>query len=120
MRTMAAPVLFFEALIVALAIPVALALTDVSAAVVGWGFGALAVACLFCASQLRHPWAYGLGSVLQVLVLACGLLVPAMVILGLVFGALWVAALRYGRQVDLAKARRAQGSIPAPGANPVE
>ena len=39
------------------------------------------------------------------------------VILGLVFGALWVAALRYGRQVDLAKARRAASSS---GANPVE
>jgi hypothetical protein len=118
MRTMAAPVLFFEALIVALAIPVALALTDVSAAAIGWGFGALAVACLVCASQLGHPWAYALGSVLQVFVLACGFLVPAMVILGLVFGALWVAALRYGRQVDVAKAQRRAAATP--DVNPVE
>ncbi|HTY71260.1 MAG TPA: DUF4233 domain-containing protein [Actinomycetes bacterium] len=101
---MAAPVLFFEAIVVALAIPVALALTDAPPAAVAWGFGALAVACLVCAGLLRHPWAYSLGSLLQVLVLACGLLVPAMVILGAVFGALWIAALRYGRRVDLARA----------------
>jgi hypothetical protein len=106
MRTMAAPVLFFEALIVALSIPVALTLTDASPAVVGWAFGGLSVACLLCAGLLRRPWAYGLGSILQVAVLACGLLVPTMVILGVVFGGLWIAALRYGRRVDLAKAAR--------------
>jgi Protein of unknown function (DUF4233) len=103
---MAAPVLFFEALIVALAIPVALTLTDASNAAVGWTFGGLSVACLLCAGLLRHAWAYGLGSVLQVAVLACGLIVPTMVVLGVVFGALWFAALRYGRRVDLAKAAR--------------
>jgi hypothetical protein len=103
---MAAPVLFFEALIVALAIPVALTLSSASSAAVGWTFGSLAVLCLVCAGLLRHAWAYGLGTVLQVGVIACGLIVPTMVVLGVVFGALWFAALRYGRRVDLAKAER--------------
>jgi Protein of unknown function (DUF4233) len=105
-RTFAAPVLFFEALIVALAIPVGLTLTDAPHAGVVLAFGGVSVACLLCAGLLRFSWAYGLGSVLQVAVLACGLIVPTMLILGVIFGALWIAALRYGRRVDLAKAQR--------------
>jgi Protein of unknown function (DUF4233) len=104
---MAAPVLLFEALLVALAIPVALTLTSASDAAIGWTFGGLSVACLLCAGLLRHRWAYGLGSVLQIAIIACGVLVPVMAVLGVIFGALWVAALRYGRRVDLAKAERA-------------
>jgi Protein of unknown function (DUF4233) len=110
-RTMASAVLFFEALIVALSIPVALTLTDASPAAVGWLFGGLSIACVLCAGLLRHPWAYGLGSALQVAVLACGLLVPTMVILGVVFGGLWIAALRLGRRVDLAKAAQAAQAV---------
>ena len=49
------------------------------------------------------------GRVLQVCVLLTGLVVPAMLVLGLVFGGLWVAALRYGRRVDAIKASRAAG-----------
>ena len=44
MRMFCASVLFFEAIVVGLAIPVALGLTDADPALVGWGFGALAVA----------------------------------------------------------------------------
>jgi Protein of unknown function (DUF4233) len=107
MRALASPVLVFEAIIVFLAIPVALTLTDVSTALVCWLFGGLGVLCLVTPGLLRRPWGYGLGSVLQVAVIACGLIVPAMAFLGVVFAALWVAALRLGRRVDLAKAAAA-------------
>ena len=42
--------------------------------------------------------------------LACGFVVPMMFALGLVFGALWWAALRYGRRADAARANPCQPS----------
>jgi hypothetical protein len=109
MRMFCASVLFFEAIVVGLAIPVALSLTDASSALVGWGFGALALACLLGAGLLGRPWGVGLGCALQVGVLLTGLVVPAMLLLGVVFGGLWVAAVKYGRKVDQIKAARAAG-----------
>lgn len=107
MRALASTVLVFEAIVVFLAIPVALSLTDASTALVCWIFGGLAVLCLITPGLLRRPWGYGLGSVLQMAVIASGLIVPAMAFMGVVFGALWVVALRLGRRVDLAKAQAA-------------
>jgi hypothetical protein len=101
-----ASVLFFESIVVGLAIPVALTLTDASTALVGWGFGGLAIACLVCAGLVGRPWGVTLGWVLQVGVLATGLVVPTMVVLGVVFAVLWVMAIRYGRKVDALKAAR--------------
>ena len=106
MRMFCASVLFFEALVVALAIPVALSLTDASAALVGWGFGGLAIGCLVCAGLLRHGWAVWVGWALQVGVLATALVVPMMLILGVIFVALWFLAIRFGRRVDAIKAAR--------------
>lgn len=106
MRMFGASVLFFEALVVALAIPVALSLTDVSTAVVGWGFGGLAVGCLVCAGLMGRRWAVPLGWALQVGVLATALVVPTMAILGVAFTALWFLAIRYGRRVDAIRSAR--------------
>ncbi len=106
MRMFCASVLFFEAIIVALAIPVALTLSDVDGALVGWILGGLALACLICAGLLGRSWGVGLGSVLQVCVFLTGFVVPTMFVLGLMFGALWVAAVYYGRRVDAIKAAR--------------
>lgn len=101
-----ASVLFFEAIVVGLAIPVALQLTDASRPGVLWGFGAVAVGCLVCAGLVGRPGGVIAGSVLQVGVLATGLVVPTMVVLGVVFATLWVMAIRYGRRVDAIKAAR--------------
>ena len=65
------------------------------------------MACLVCAGMLGRPWGVPVGWVLQGCVLLTGLVVPAMLVLGVVFGALWVAAVRYGRKVDAIKASRA-------------
>ncbi len=105
-----ASVLFFESIVVALAIPVALGLTDANPAAIGWGFGGLAVACLLCAGLLGRPWGIALGWVLQALILLTGLIVTTMVVLGVVFAALWWAAVHYGRRVDAIKAARATQS----------
>jgi Protein of unknown function (DUF4233) len=44
----------------------------------------------------RHGWALAVGSLLQVAVIATGVLVPAMYGLGAVFAALWATAIWLG------------------------
>jgi len=106
MRTLAASVLFFEAVIVVLVVPVAIALSDVSPAT-AIGVGAVfAVLCLVTAGLLRQAWAYGVGWGLQVALVASGFVVPVMFFLGGIFAVLWGVGLRVGRKGDLVRAQR--------------
>ncbi len=99
MRGIAAAILVFEGLVVFFATLVARTLSDVDHATL-WAVGAtLAVACLVAAGLLGRPWGYAVGTVLQVAVIAAGLVVPAMFFLGLVFAGLWGLALYLGRRV---------------------
>ena len=110
MRMFCASVLFFEAIVVGLAIPVALSLTDADPL---WSAGASVGSRwpAWCApGLLGRPWGVSVGWVLQVCVLLTGLVVPAMLVLGVVFGGLWVAALRLRPP-----GRRDQGVAPGGG-----
>ena len=112
LRAMAASTLVCEALVVFFAGLVAMRLSNLS---MGQAFGltgAVAVACLLAAGMLRSPLGYGLGSVLQVIVIGLGLWVPDMFGIGLLFAALWVGSLWYGssRRAWLS-ARRSQGRM---------
>lgn len=60
----------------------------------------LAVLCIVDAGLLRRRWGVTLGWVLQVATVGCALIVPAMLIVGLLFGALWLMALVQGRNMD--------------------
>jgi Protein of unknown function (DUF4233) len=60
----------------------------------------LAVACILDAGLLRRPWGITAGWVLQVATLACAFVVPVMLLVGLLFGALWLTALAQGRRMD--------------------
>ena len=60
----------------------------------------LAVLCILDAGLLRRPWGVTLGWVLQIATLACALIVPMMLLVGLMFGALWLTALIRGRTLD--------------------
>ncbi len=77
MSRVAATVLCIEAVVIALAVPVATTLTDVNdAAAVTAGLG-LAVACLVVAGFLRRgKIAYYVGSALQVAAILLGVVVP--------------------------------------------
>ncbi len=100
MRVLCASVLFFEALMVALAVPAGLALTDRHHGLILWGGLALALACLLAAGLLRSRVGYVLGSALQLAVVASGFLIPAMFFLGALFGGLWVLAIVLARKAD--------------------
>ncbi len=65
--------------------------------VVGSG---LAVACLVTMVVLKRSWGVTLGWVLQALTLASGFVQPAMFPVGVIFLAIWIGALYWGRRMD--------------------
>jgi hypothetical protein len=60
----------------------------------------LAVLCILDAGLLRRPWGVTLGWTLQIATLACAFVVPMMLFVGVLFGALWLTALAQGRVLD--------------------
>lgn len=60
----------------------------------------LAVLCFLACGVLRRPWGVTLGWLLQVATLASAVVVPAMLFVGVLFGALWVTALHQGHRMD--------------------
>jgi hypothetical protein len=66
--------------------------------------GVLAVAALVIAGLVGRPgqgWTLVGGTVLQVAVIATGIVVPAMYGLGAIFGALWLTAIWLGRRYQV-------------------
>lgn len=106
MRLFASCVLALEALLVFFAVLVARVLSDLPSAAV-WGSGlALSAACVLTIGLLRVPAGYGVGTVLQGALLASGLVVPAMFLMGGLFAFLWGCALVLGGRVDREKLAR--------------
>lgn len=99
-RTFAATVLSFEAVVVFFAGLVAMQLTDSSRAVALGVPAALAVACILVAGLLRRPWGYAAGWLLQIAIIATGVLVPAMYAVGAIFAALWLIGIRLGIRIE--------------------
>jgi hypothetical protein len=95
-------ILGLEALVVALSIPVAATSRGATAA---WVLAVIALALFLAAGMARSPRGVAIGWVLQGAVLASGLLVPAMFVLGLIFLAIWITALVYGAKADRLAAR---------------
>ena len=78
----------------------------------------IAVLCILDAGLLRRPWGITLGWLLQIATLASALVVPMMLIVGLIFGALWVTALVQGARMDaLTRAHVAEAGSGAPPAD---
>lgn len=100
MRRLCAGVLGMEAIVVGLFTPVAINTQGVEPAVaVTVGIG-LAVLCVLVVGMLKRPFAYLVGSGIQVLAVAAGFLVPTMFFLGVIFAALWVTAIFVARRVE--------------------
>ena len=106
-RTAASVVLGGELFVVLFAALVARALSDVD----GWtvlGVSLVVVALIVAAmgTMRREPAGYVLGTVVQVALLAATYWVHLMLLVGLIFAALWVVALVQGRKVDQVRADR--------------
>jgi Protein of unknown function (DUF4233) len=109
MRRLCATVLFFEAIVIGLAIPVAIKINHMSPGSAGPTGGGLAGAAVLIAVavSMRGTGQRGLqialaaGSILQILMIASGAVVPAMYGLGVIFAILWTIAICLGRSASV-------------------
>ena len=114
MRGLCAAMLTLEAVVLALSVPVMIAVEDVDtgqAVVLGLGLAGL---CVLTAALLRRSWAYLLGHAIQVGAICLGFVVPAMFLVGTIFALLWATAYLVGRRIEADKARWA---AEAPGSD---
>ena len=79
---------------------VALDLSNVDNSTLWWVGSTTLVACVVLAGLLRRRWAILAGSVLQVLIIGTGVVVPTMFFLGALFAGLWFLAIFLGRRVE--------------------
>jgi hypothetical protein len=108
-RQLCGTVLIMEAVVIGLAIVPAIVLEHANRGLAGGIGGGLAVCALLLGGVVGRPhmgWALWAGTALQLLVIAAGVVVPAMYVLGAIFAALWVTGIWL--------ARRIQASTPAP------
>ena len=102
MSRLSATVLILEAVVIALTIVPAIKLANVapgSAALVG-GIAAVAAIVLAGMARRRLPVTLVGGSLLQALVIASGVVLPVMYILGVIFAMLWVTGIWLGHRVE--------------------
>jgi len=106
-RQLCGIVLVFEAIVIGLAIPVAIVLEHTNRGLAAGIGGALAVSAILISGVVGRPrmgWALLAGTILQLLVIAYGVVVPAMYALGAIFAALWVTGIWLARRVTPAPA----------------
>lgn len=109
LRGVYAAVLVLEAIVVGLALLV-LPKFDVATPLGVGLIGGLAVAMVVASGLQRRPWGLRLALALQVATIACGLLVPALALVGLIFAAVWTGILLLARDV---RRRYERGELPA-------
>ena len=106
-RRLCGTVLIMEAIVLGLAILPAIVLEHANRPLAGGIGGGLAVCALLLSGLVGRPrmgWALKAGTVLQVLVIAAGIVVPAMYVLGVIFAALWVTGIWLARRYETPKA----------------
>jgi hypothetical protein len=99
-RRLCGTVLIMEAIVIGLAIPVAIVLEHARHGLAG-GVGGLAVCALLLSGVVGRPgmqWALWAGTALQALIIASGIVVPAMYALGAIFAALWLTGIWLARR----------------------
>lgn len=108
MRVIGSATLIFQAIVFALAIPVAAALRP---GVGGWVAGVLLVMALVGAATARRGDVV-VGTVTQVVSVVASLFIPIAAPVALIFAGLWATAVYYGRKADAADAARGDGHPP--------
>ena len=105
MRVIGSATLIFQAMVFALAIPVAAAIKP---GIGGWVAMVLTVMALVGSMTARRGDIV-VGTVTQVVSVVASFFVPIAVPLALIFAGLWVVAVYYGRKADAADAARSAG-----------
>jgi len=99
---LSATVLLLEAVVIALTIVPAVKLEHVAPGTAGLAAGIAVLAALVLAGTARRhlPATLVGGSLLQVLVITSGIVLPAMYVLGGIFAMLWVTGIWLGHRVE--------------------
>lgn len=101
MRRLCSSVLGMEAVLLLLMIVPAKALEHVSggtAAALGGGLALVAILLAGVVGKPKMGWALYAGSVLQLGIIAAGVVLPAMYVIGVIFAALWVTGIWLARK----------------------
>jgi len=111
-KRLCATVLFMEAIVVALAIPVAVQIDHLAPHAAGLTGGIAAVAAVVFAALARRMLPVTLvgGSLLQVFAIASGSVVPVMYFLGGIFAVLWAIGIWLGYRVERAPGHSPSGN----------
>jgi hypothetical protein len=104
-RTLCASTLIGEVFIIGFAGLVAMKDPDLSMTTVWTVSGVAMFLCLALCGFVTRPGGVAFGWALQIALVASGVFVPTMFVLGAAFAALWWASVHYGRKIDEAKAR---------------
>ncbi|WP_432753288.1 DUF4233 domain-containing protein [Streptomyces sp. JL2001] len=105
MRTLCASTLIGEVFVIGFAGLVAMKDDSLSMAAVWSVCGVAMLLSVLLCGMITRPGGLQLGWVLQIALIASGVVVPVMFFLGAVFAVLWWASIHYGRKIDEAKAR---------------
>ena len=102
MSRLCSTVLVLEAIVIALTIVPAVKLAQVAPATAGAAAGVVVVAAIALVALARRHLRVTIagGSLLQLLVLASGFVLPAMFILGGIFLLLWITGIWLGHRVE--------------------
>lgn len=101
MTRVGATLLALEAVVVLLAIPAAVSVSDVDPSVaIPLGFGVAAGLVVAAALVRKGTVGYVAGSVMQAVTIATGFVVTVMFFLGGLFALLWLVLLRLGPRVE--------------------
>ncbi|WP_306190165.1 DUF4233 domain-containing protein [Streptomyces sp. MK5] len=118
MRTLCSSTLIGEFFVIGFAALVAMKDPGLSMASV-WTVSGVAMAlCVLLCGVVTRPAGVALGWALQIALVASGVVVPTMYLLGAVFAGLWWASVHFGRKIDVAKARFAERSAEATPSSP--
>jgi membrane protein YdbS with pleckstrin-like domain len=99
-RSLASIVLGFELIVVFLATLVIFGLSDLPAWVTLGGGALLCAIMVVVLGLLRYNWAYAIGWVIQVIIVATGFLNPAMFFVGALFAGMWAYCMITGSRID--------------------
>ncbi|CAH0137923.1 hypothetical protein SRABI76_00466 [Microbacterium oxydans] len=103
-QKLAPVVLGFEAIVVFLAGLTVFGLKTLPAGIPQWwgivGGAVVALACIALAGMITKPWAITAGWVIQVIIALSAFLVPAILLVVLIFGGMWGYATIMGARLD--------------------
>lgn len=107
-QSLASIVLGFELIVVFLAALVAFGLKALPGPTALVGGGVLCLIVVVTLALLRYRWGIIVGWVVQGVIVATGIFVPSMFIIGALFAGMWVYAMIAGSRIDREKAAAAQ------------